>query len=292
MLRVAHFSDIHVTVPPPSQGLGRLLSKRAMGALNYYVGGRKKHFANVEHRIERLLADVDAQNVQHAICTGDITQTSLEVEFERCAALFGERVDAPQRYTVIPGNHDRYTKGADRDDRFERWFGKLASPAREYPFVKTIADGVTVIGLDVARPTSLIDSSGLCGSRQLNALRELLHDPSLKTHYVMLALHYGLLRRGGVPDRKTHRVQDYEQILALIDEEGASVDLVIHGHMHGPYTVQSKRKQIICAGSATDLYGACGYNVYSIEPQEKKLTIERRVWSASDDAYIAHPSSS
>ena len=60
--------------------------------------------------------------------------------------------------------------------------------------------------------------------------------------------------------------------------------------MHGPYSVRSKRRQIVCAGSATDLYGACGYNLYTIDPEGRTLTTERRLWSPSEDRYVAAPS--
>ncbi|MEO1337338.1 MAG: metallophosphoesterase, partial [Myxococcota bacterium] len=168
-MRLAHFSDIHVTLSPVKHG--GLLSKRTAGALNYYVGGRRHHFANVEARIATLLADVDAQDVDHTVCTGDVTQMSYEEEFRRCAALFGERLDQPERFTVIPGNHDRYTSKAS--GLFEQFFGRLACPDGRYPFRKDVGS-VSFIGLDLARPTALIDSSGLCGAAQLSALTRML----------------------------------------------------------------------------------------------------------------------
>lgn len=281
-MKLAHFSDIHVTLPPWRGGVAGLVGKRAMGALNYYVGGRRSHFANVEHRIQRLLEDVDAQDVDHALCTGDVTQMSRPEEFERCAALFGDRLDAPDRYTVIPGNHDRYTPTADRERRFERHFRAVAPDA--YPHVKHVGS-LTIVTIDVARAAGLLDSSGLAGPEQLAALQEILTTPT--DAFVVLAMHYGLLRSRGQPDRPSHGIRDYERIIELVRSPDTHVHAVLHGHMHDAYRVDVGDVPELCAGSATDVYRRCGYNVYTIDPAAKTLHAERRVWDGDRDAYVA-----
>ena len=268
-MRLAHFSDIHVTIRPTSIG-----GKRLAGTLNYWFGGRRQHFTDVEHRIQRLLEDVDAQGVDHALCTGDVTQMSFVEEFARCAKLFGDR----SGYTVIPGNHDRYTEQAASECWFERHFGDLAPP--EYPYAKPLADGVTAVLLDVARPCSLFESSGLCGDQQREAARELIRSAD---GFVVVALHYGFLRGNGRPDRASHGIVDYEPLLQMLQNE--KVDLVLHGHMHESYTVKADALTIVCAGSATDLYRRCGYNVYEIDPERKTFTTTRRTWNPAEDRY-------
>lgn len=284
-MRLAHYSDIHATVAPLSQGLGSLLGKRAAGSINYYFGGRGRHFAGVEHRIQKLLEDVDAQGVDHALCTGDVTQMSYEAEFERLVELYGARMGQPERHTVIPGNHDRYT--AQATGAFDRHLAQLAAPPGEYPFVKRIARGVALVGLDVARPAPLLDSSGLCGPRQLAKLEAILTDASVRDDFVIVALHYGLLRASGLPDRPTHGLRDYRELMALLDREDARVDLVLHGHMHRPYTIRTERRQVVCAGSATDLAYGGSYNVYELDLERRTFTTAQRAWDAASGAYVA-----
>ena len=161
-MRLAHFSDIHCTVNPFSDRWRRILGKRLMGSLNYFVGGRRKHFNNSALRIEKLLEDADSQSPDHVLCTGDVTQMSFEREFEQCAALFGERLQRPAEYTVLPGNHDRYTKRADEERRFEQWFGSVCESGT-FPFTKSIGPKVTLMCLDPCRATAMTDSSGLLG---------------------------------------------------------------------------------------------------------------------------------
>lgn len=287
-MRLAHFSDIHVTHFPLT---GKLALKRFMAVASYSVAGRGRHFEGSDFRIQKLLEDVDAQGVDHAICTGDLTGVSTEAEFARVAELFGPRLQQPGKYTVIPGNHDRYVEGAE--GLFEQHFGALSEGGR-YPFLKHLSDTVSVVAIDVARPTSIVDSSGLCGEQQREALRGILTDSSLKGRFVILALHYGLLRAEGRRDARPHGLRDDLEVMELIDRDDVTLDLVLHGHMHRPYVVKTKRRNVVCVGSSTDLHVAqgCGYHVYEIDPASHRVKIERRVWNGGPARYEADPRSS
>ncbi len=285
-MRIAHFSDIHVTLSPMQQGLRTLWGKRSAGALNYYVGGRKRHFEDVEERIERLLEDVDMQMPDHVVCTGDITQMSYEEEFVRCARLFGDRIREPGRYTVIPGNHDRYTE--DTATLFDRYFGDLSAGVPEtgprFPFRKDVGS-VSLVGLDLARPTTLTDSSGLCGPEQLEALSEILGQLATAGRSTIVLMHYGFYRSNGQPDRPHHGIRDAEALMAVLDDSRYRVDLVLHGHMHRSYVVRTRRRAVICAGSATDLAHGGGYNLYELG--EDEVVVHRRNWDPAANAYRA-----
>ncbi|MCK6546064.1 metallophosphoesterase [Myxococcota bacterium] len=281
-MRVAHFSDIHVARAPMADLLGLFHPKRALGAVNHYLAGRGRHFAGSGERIARLLDDVDAQGVDHALCTGDVTMMSYEQEFAEVAALYGPRLERPDRHTIIPGNHDRYTQAAHDEKRFERFFGRIAPVA--YPFVKRIGPGVVVVGIDVSRPTG-IDSRGFCGDVQREALASMLTDRSLSRDFVILALHYGLYRSSGIPDWPSHRLIDYRPLVALIDRDDVRVDLVVHGHIHKHYAVRTERRAVVCAGSATDLAVRCGYNLYDIDVDRRTFTVTRRSWDERAGAY-------
>lgn len=280
-MKLAHFSDIHVTHFPLS---GKPALKRFAAVASYTLAGRGKHFQGSDERIGKLLEDVDAQGVDHALCTGDLTGVSTEAEFARVAELFGPRLQQPARYTVIPGNHDRYVH--DADGLFERHFAAV-SEGGKFPFLKHLSDTVSVVAIDVARPTSVIDSSGLCGEKQRAALEAILTDRALKGRFVILALHYGLLRSEGQRDSRPHGLRDDLELMALIDRDDVTVDLVLHGHMHRPYVVKTKRRTVINAGSATDLHvrQGCGYHVYEIDPASGRVKVSRRAWSAGPGRY-------
>jgi 3',5'-cyclic AMP phosphodiesterase CpdA len=282
--RLAHFSDIHVTLSPFTEGLRGLLGKpkRVVGSLNYAIGGRKKHFAGVTSRIGALLDDVRAQRVDHALCTGDLTAMSFEAEMAEAARLFAAREATPDRWTVLPGNHDRYVhEPADEPRIFERHFAALADDGRGYPYTKRLSPRVSLVAVDVTRPTSLLDSSGRAGKDQLARLAALLASPELAGDFVIVALHYALLRAGGHRDRRNHGVRDDRALMAVLDDARARVDLVLHGHIHRHYGVRTAAREVRCAGSATDLHVQAGYDVYAIDPEARTFTVERRSWNGA-----------
>ncbi len=285
-MKLAHYSDIHVTLSPVGQGLKTVLGKRAMGTLNYYVGGRKRHFDQAEARIRLLLEDIDGQQVDHALCTGDITQMSYEEEFELCQKAFGERLSQPERYTVIPGNHDRYTPEADSSNRFEKYFGQLGSPNRKYPHLKDLAEGVSLLLIDVTRSAGMLDSSGLCGPEQQQKLEKLLAGCTQKDSFTILAMHYGILRANGNPDRPGHSIRDIDSLRMTFANTNYRLDMILHGHMHQSYSVKVEGRDTICVGSATDLAHGPGYNIYTIDGAQKSYQQSRRVWSVHRGAFV------
>ena len=193
---------------------------------------------------------------------------------------FGARLEHPDRFTVIPGNHDRYTD--DSRVRFESHFATLADGGSGYPFSKSLPGGITLVCLDVSRPTPVFDSSGRAGPEQIEAAKALIAAREA-SEFTIVALHYGLLRRGGVPDRSTHGLRDYTALLEMLDASRAS--LVIHGHIHRPYSIQRDGYVIHCAGSATDLSHGAGYNIYTIDPASRTFSVERRSWDANQGRY-------
>lgn len=278
-MKLAHFSDIHVTHFPLS---GAFTLKRLAAVASYSLAGRGRHFEGSEDRIAALLEHVDAQGVDHALCTGDLTGVSTVRELARAAELFGPRLQQPERFTVLPGNHDRYVPGAQ--GLFERHFAALCEGAR-FPAVKHLPSGVTLVLLDAARPTSLIDSSGLVGEAQRSKLLSILTEPSLASRFVVVALHYGLLKMNGRRDSRAHGLRDDVELMTLLDRDDVTVDLVLHGHLHRPFTIRTRRRHVVNAGSATDLRRRCGYNVYDIDVAGHRVAIARHWWNADARRY-------
>jgi 3',5'-cyclic AMP phosphodiesterase CpdA len=281
-MKLAHFSDLHVTTFPLQ---ATFALKRVAAVASYTLMGRGRDFAGSDQRIARLLEDVDALGVDHALCTGDVTGVAADAEVDRMAALYGERLKAPARHTLFAGNHDRYVAEAVTSGRFDRHFGALGS-AGPFPLVKALPGNVTLVCVDSARPTSVIDSLGLVGDAQRARLLGVLTDASLRDRFVVVALHYGLLRSTGARDRRRHGLRDDAEMLELLDRADVFADLVVHGHLHTAFTLRTGRRQVVNAGSATDLHTACGYNLYDIDAARFHVKCSRRVWSRQTGAYV------
>ena len=86
--------------------LADLAGKRALGYLNWTRNRQKFHRRDV---LDALVSDMQAQAPDHIAITGDLVNLALEAEFAP-ARTWLESVGAPDRVTVVPGNHDAYVR--------------------------------------------------------------------------------------------------------------------------------------------------------------------------------------
>src|SRR5688572_6178535 len=118
-MRVAHFSDLHVLALDGVSRL-RLLNKRFTGWVNLKLKRAHKHRPAYVRAIAR---EITQAKVDHVVITGDLTNLALEQEFEATRLLLEDELHLrPDQVTVVPGNHDLYTRGALRSRRFTTFF--------------------------------------------------------------------------------------------------------------------------------------------------------------------------
>ena len=237
-LRIAHISDLHVL---DLQGVSwrKFLNKRATGAIN--LAGIRKN-AHPVHVAERLAERLAGSDIDHVIITGDVTNLALDAEFKRAREVI-EKIGPPQKVTIIPGNHDLYTRGALRHKRFEHWFAEYLVDddshhlpkergRLHYPFVRKVAPHVRIYGLSSAVPTLPFLAYGHIGKAQFGRLLELVKDepPEVKVRIVLV--HHNLHQRMGAA----------EYVATLVDRKAFSTAMrqirataVLHGHTHHPH---------------------------------------------------------
>jgi len=205
---------------------------------------------------------------------------------------------APDRVTVIPGNHDAYVESVIEERSFERLFapymtnelagadaGGGAGAPVDYPFVQ-FRDELALIGVSSAVATGDLGAWGRVGEAQLARLEALLAAPELvgKTRVVLIH-HPPIVHKGG-----EHRnLSDRAAFVAVLSRTGA--ELVLHGHDHqderatlaGP---SGRPIPVVGAGSAS--YGGAPekrarYNVYEIE--RRTITLVCRAHDEAKDAF-------
>ena len=108
-LRLAHFSDIHLSVRPLRLGARDWFSKRATGWLNERVG-RGKHFLNSSEIARVLATELRTRGYDHVIFSGDCTTIGLRSEFDEVQRVLKPEEGWPPA-VAVPGNHDYYTRG-------------------------------------------------------------------------------------------------------------------------------------------------------------------------------------
>src|SRR5690348_7946412 len=88
-IRLAHFSDIHVTAPACSWRLRDWLNKRMSAWINLHLLGRGKNFRHTERILLALKNELRQRHFQHLVFSGDATAMGFEEEMRRAAELLG-----------------------------------------------------------------------------------------------------------------------------------------------------------------------------------------------------------
>lgn len=278
-VRLAHFSDVHVTAPRLGWRAGDWLSRRLTGWMNSRLLGRRRRFRGADQVLGELTADLARRRPDHVIFTGDATTLGFESELARAAKVMEVTAHDGLPGMAVPGNHDYYNRAAARSGLFERMFAPWQWGEREddqtYPF----AQGVGRLWLVAVNSCTgnfwSWDASGAVDRAQLDRLRRLL--ARLGPGPRVIVTHYPVCLADGQPERRWHGLRNADAVVRVAADGG--VCLWLHGHRHGGYYVcnaEAAPFPVVCAGSVTQR-GSLGYGEYTIEGRH--LSAVRRTFS-------------
>ena len=298
--RIAHFSDTHVLSLKGVQ-LRDLLNKRLTGAVNLALN-RAKHY-RVEV-FEQTLDAILATKPDHSICTGDLVNLALQPEFDKVREMLISRFE-PSELTLVPGNHDYYTKEASLAGRFESYFAEYLPQELEelkteatdqddqrqhYPVIR-ILEEVAIIGLSTAIPTASFMATGELGSAQLTRLEQGLNHEAFKERFSLLMLHHPLFPEPKRRLDQTRRLADAQAIIETLDQEqDQAVDLIVHGHNHEFKRMALPQSQIpvvqvASASRAGSHKHSAEFHIYVIEEGQLKA-IERHIHDEASGCFV------
>jgi 3',5'-cyclic AMP phosphodiesterase CpdA len=247
------------------------------------------------HRREYLLAVLSTAvaRADHLVVTGDITNLSLEHEYEEARALLDEAAQRTE-VTVVPGNHDVYLPSTQSRRRFPHHFDRFLQsdlpqlardlPAGRFPCVK-LRGPVAIIALSSGVPRPPFVASGRVGHAQLEALETVLAHPEVRRRTSIILIHHPPVDprpriaqlRDGLVDAAALRGS-----LARLPE-----GVVLFGHLHvrvrcGMSTPSGKLDVIGASGAALDHPDRsvrAGFNLYEFDDGSL----------ASVEAYVIDP---
>jgi 3',5'-cyclic AMP phosphodiesterase CpdA len=235
-MRIAHFSDLHI-YSVEGTPLWRFFNKRITGWANLRYRRRSIHRPAYVQAIAREIARL---GIEHVVVTGDFTNLALEAEYDRARDVLERDLGLdPARVTVVPGNHDVYTRGSMVSRRFESYFApwlksdlpELATQANggRFPVVK-LRDSAAIVGLSSAVPRLPFVAAGELGRAQLTALGRILEHPEVARRTVVVALHHpAVYPRSRV---KTYLEGLRDAPALLLKLRSISRGLLLHGHLH------------------------------------------------------------
>lgn len=298
MVRLAHLSDIHISVPRLDWRSRDWFSKRYTSWINYRWLGRRDRFRRADEVLGILMADIDRRNIDHIIFSGDATALGFESEFARAAELLETTRGRPG--LAVPGNHDYCTPFAALSGLFERHFTPWQQGQRieeqRYPFAQRVGP-IWLVGVNSATGNVWPwDSGGGVGQEQLDRLRRLL--AGLDAAPRILITHYPACLADGRPERTRRGLRDVGPLIEIAGWAG--IRAWLHGHRHEPYVLprtQATPFAVLCAGSATQI-GAWSYFEYDVD--EEHLRILRRCFDETNNQFrdaetytvaLTHPAS-
>lgn len=286
MVRIAHITDLHLLALDGVPAF-RFLNKRLTGWANLRFHRKAIHRPEL---VEAVVAALNEDPPDELIVTGDLTNLSLESEFDLAERMLGRLRVPADHVSIVPGNHDTYTRGSFSSRRFVRalgpWVRGDLDLGTDFPLVR-LRDGLTLIGLSSAVPRLPFVAAGRVGAAQLTALRALLLDERIRGSFVLVFLHHPLVHPGSALKR---RLDGLEDAAALADALApVKHGLVAHGHLHRRLQYRVGALPVVGATSSSleskDLERVAGWNVYEIDGGVLQR-VYARVWDTSSRTFV------
>ncbi len=235
-MKIAHLSDLHLLDLTDVSPL-RFLNKRLSGYFNLRV--RRKSIHRAEY-VRAMGNRLDSLGVDHVIITGDITNLALESEFAYARNVIEHELGlTADRLTIVPGNHDAYTRGAYKSGRFAEYFGDYLHsalpalsthlPMGPFPVVK-FCGPLVIVGLSTAVPHLPFVAAGELGDAQIASLKKIVMHPDVRRRSMIVALHHPVEAPPSFAKAWLEGLRDRDALLAALAMQPNA--LIVHGHLH------------------------------------------------------------
>jgi 3',5'-cyclic AMP phosphodiesterase CpdA len=295
-MKIAHLSDLHLLALEgvPAR---RFLNKRATGWVNLRL---KRGSVHRRAYVEAIAREIAQRDFDHVVITGDLTNLALESEFQLARDWLERDLGLPpDRVTIVPGNHDVYTRGAMRSRRFEHYFAPwLGSDLPElavdvggvrFPVVK-LRGPAAVVALSSAVPRLPLVAAGELGEAQVRSLARILDHPEVLRRTAVLALHHPPAHPWSRLKGHLEGLRDAEALLSVLDR--LSHGIVLHGHLHRriqrPVVTLAGELRQVGATSASlqheERDRMAGFNVYELSDRGLEA-VEALVYEPSSGAF-------
>jgi Icc protein len=244
---IAHLSDLHMLEARPAQARSVLELSMRFAAFG--------QAPTPNARIARLAAAVRAARdagAAHLVISGDLTELGTPEQFETFAEVLADARIDPDRVTLVPGNHDAYT-------RADSWRRALEGPLA--PFRRTSAAGngtvverarAFILPLDVACHQHFTRAAGELTTGAADALEARVRDLSGRGRPVVIVVHHSPIAHRPRAWQWLHGLRGGERILDLL---ARYPDVhVLHGHLHHEVelSLDGRRPRVFGAPAVVD----------------------------------------
>lgn len=225
MRRIAHLSDVHLIAPKSVRPLYGVRSR----ALRF---GRTNDPSLRAKKLAAALQAVVASGADHLVVSGDLTELGDDAELELFAEVLSDAGIAPERVTLVPGNHDAYTSASAWTRALEGPLAEWAPSSAKTGEVRIVdRGGVAFLPVDVSRYQSVVWSGGELTKATARAIDAALADRALADKAAVLVLHHPPFpKHDTAAYRFVDSLKGSELVYELLDRY-PNLHL-LHGHFH------------------------------------------------------------
>jgi 3',5'-cyclic AMP phosphodiesterase CpdA len=202
--------------------------------------GRRRKLAHALSAARRVGAD-------HIVISGDLTEIGAPGEFECVAESLHESGIAPERITLVPGNHDLYTSPDAWKTALEGPLAAYAPASAQAPGRVVEAAGVRFLPIDVARHQPLTRSAGWMEDDAMDTIARRAADPGLSDRPLVLVQHHPPFVRATQAWQWVDGLIGAARLMTVL--EAFRHLFVLHGHLH------SAVNRVLSCGAAR-IFGA------------------------------------
>lgn len=220
-MRLAHLSDLHLL---SDDARSRSWAARFVSLHRPLdIDGRKSKF-------RRALAAAHAGGADHLVLSGDLTEIGAEAEFQVLADLLADSAFAPEQVTLVPGNHDAYTR---RDGWLRAFDGPLAAYRNTSSVdpnqVQRVDRGAfTILPVDTTRYQSVASSFGVFTRSVADSLRAQLARGGDRLHVIVQ--HHPPFPRKSAAWQYIDGLQGWQSLFDILSSAPGTA--LLHGHLH------------------------------------------------------------
>lgn len=223
--RIAHLSDAHVLDPRPS----RTRAGWSM-QVRFLSFGRP---LDAEGRRRKLLRSLDTARrvgADHYVLSGDLTEIGAPGEFETLGEILHDSGIAPEKFTLVPGDHDVYSSA-------DSWRWALQGPLAAY--ARTSADrpgkivevaGANLMPIDATFHQPVTRSAGLIADEAVRAIEQHAGDTKLSTRPLVVIQHHPPFVRKTTALHWLDGLVGATRLMHVL--ESFRHLFVLHGHLH------------------------------------------------------------
>jgi Icc protein len=225
MTRIAHLSDSHMLDPRPS----RTRSGWSM-RVRFLSFGRPLDADNRHRKLSRSLEAARRTGAHHIVLSGDLTEVGAPGEYEALAEVLHDSGIAPERLTLVPGNHDLYSAPDAWKWALQGPLAAFARTSASEPGKLVDVGGATILPLDVAFHQPVTRSAGYINANSIEALEARASDPAHARKPLVVVQHHPPFERKTKAWDWIDGLVGAKRMMGLL--EAFRHLFVLHGHLH------------------------------------------------------------